>query len=129
MEKIKLVEASAEYADQAEQFRREIIGHDPDDGNRFAGCMSLDEVNSAEEWTNMCRLRRSESTCKQGRGGLCPLTIPPGSIIREGLWRIKHLASPKPGVYVPSHTYFAIRKHDNRLVGVIDLRHHMITRL
>ena len=57
--------------------------------------MSLEEVDSAEAWINMCRLRKSEATCKQG------------------------------SVDVPSHTYFAIRKHDNRLVGVIDLRHHI----
>ena len=85
MEKIKLFEASAEYADQAEQFRREIIGHDPDDGNRFAGCMSLEEVNSAEDWIKMCQLRRSESTCKEA------------------------------GADVPSHTYFAIRESDPEL--------------
>ncbi len=57
--------------------------------------MSLEEVDSAEAWINMCRLRRSEATCKQG------------------------------GVSVLSHTYFAIRKSDNGLVGVIDLRHHI----
>lgn len=26
---------------------------------------------------------------------------------------------------VPSHTFFAIREYDNRIVGVIDLRHHI----
>ena len=95
MEEIILVEASVEYADQIEQLRREVFEYAPDDGNRFAGCMSLEEVDSAEAWINTCRLRRSEATCKYG------------------------------GVDVPSYTYFAIRKHDNRLVGVIDLRHHI----
>ena len=95
MERIILVEASVDYTYQIEQFRREVFEYDPDDGNRFAGCMSLEEVDSAEAWINTCRLRRSEATCKYG------------------------------GVDVPSHTYFAIRKHDNRLVGIIDLRHHI----
>ena len=95
MEIIILAEASDEYAEQIEQFRREILEHDSDDGNRFAGCMSLEEAESAKEWIKMCQLRRSESTCKQ------------------------------IGADVPSHTYFAIRKSDNRLVGVIDLRHHI----
>ena len=29
------------------------------------------------------------------------------------------------GVAVPSHTYLAVRKSDKRIVGVIDLRHHI----
>ena len=57
MEEIILVEASVEYADQIEQLRREVFEHDLDDGNRFAGCMSLEIVDSAEAWINMCRLR------------------------------------------------------------------------
>lgn len=95
MEKIELVEASVEYAEQIEQFRREVLEHDPDDGNRFAGCMSLEDGISAAEWINLCQRRRSGATCKQA------------------------------GADVPSHTYFAIRKSDHSLVGVIDLRHQI----
>ena len=95
MEIIELVEASMEYAEQIAEFRREIFEHDPDDGNRLAGCMSLEEGNIAEAWIKLCQLRKSEATCKQA------------------------------GADVPSYTYFAIRKSDNRLVGVIDLRHHI----
>ncbi len=95
MERIILVEASDEYAGQIEQFRREIFEHDPEDGNFLAGCMSLEETDSAEDWIKICQLRKSGLTCKQA------------------------------GADVPSHTYFAIRKSDNRLVGVIDLRHHI----
>ena len=95
MEKIELVEASVENAGQIEEFRREIFEHDLDDGNRLAGCMSLEEGNRAADWIDLCQRRRSGSTCKQA------------------------------GVDVPSHTYFAIRKSDHRLVGVIDLRHHI----
>lgn len=92
---IELIELNIKYAKQVWQFRREVFEHDPDDGNRFAGCMSIESANSAEEWIKMCQMRLSDATCKQA------------------------------GVDVPSTTYFAIRKSDNRLVGVIDLRHHI----
>ena len=95
MDDLNLIEATIEYAGQLRQFRKEVFEHDPDDGNRFAGCMSIESANSAEEWIKMCQLRKSEATCKQA------------------------------GVDVPSTTYFAVRKSDNKLVGVIDLRHHI----
>ena len=95
MNDLKLVEATPEYAEQLWQFRSEVFEHDPDDGNRFAGCMSIESASFAEEWIKMCQLRKSAATCKQG------------------------------GVDVPSTTYFAVRKSDNKLVGVIDLRHHI----
>ncbi len=92
---IQLIEATPEYAEQLWQFRKEVFEHDPDDGNRFAGCMSIESANSAEEWIKMCQMRKSAATCKQ------------------------------TGADVPSTTYFAVRKSDNKLVGVIDLRHHI----
>ncbi len=95
MESIYLVEATYEYAEQVWQFRQEILDYDQNDENQFAGCLSLDGANSADEWIEMCQLRTSETTCKQ------------------------------TGVDVPAHTYFAIRKSDNKLVGIIDLRHHI----
>lgn len=95
MNDLKLVEATTEYAEQLWQFRQEVFAHDPDDGNRFGGCMSIESAGSAEEWITMCRMRKNEATCRQA------------------------------GVDVPSTTYFAVRKSDNRLVGVIDLRHHI----
>ena len=95
MNELKLVEATLEYAGQLWQFRKEVFEHDPDDGNRFAGCMSIESASSAEKWIKMCQMRKSEATCKQA------------------------------GVDVPSTTYFAIRISDNKLVGVIDLRHHI----
>ena len=95
MTDIYLIEATPEYAEQVWQFRQEIFDCDKDSESQFAGCLSLDEAASAEEWIRLCQLRRSETTCKQ------------------------------TGVDVPSTTYFAIRKKDNRLVGIIDLRHHI----
>ena len=92
---IELIELNIKYAKQVWQFRREVFEHDSDDGNRFAGCMSIESASSAEEWIKMCQMRKNEATCKQ------------------------------TGVDVPSTTYFAVRKSDNRLVGVIDLRHHI----
>ena len=95
MTDLKLIEVTPEYAGQLWQFRKEVFEHDPDDGNRFAGCMSIESASSAEKWIKMCQMRKSEATCKQA------------------------------GVDVPSTTYFAIRISDNKLVGVIDLRHHI----
>ncbi|MEE1057431.1 MAG: GNAT family N-acetyltransferase [Acutalibacteraceae bacterium] len=68
---------------------------DSDSESQFAGCLSLDEATSVDEWIHWCKLRTSEETCGQ------------------------------TGVDVPSTTYFAIRKSDDRLVGIIDLRHHI----
>ena len=95
MTDLKLIEVTPEYAGQLWQFRKEVFEHDPDDGNRFAGCMSIESASSAEKWIKMCQLRKSTTACKQA------------------------------GVDVPSTTYFAVRKSDNKLVGVIDLRHHI----
>lgn len=95
MDNITLIEATPEYVEQVWQFRQEVFDYDSDDENQFAGCLSLDQATSAEEWIRWCQLRTSESTCGQ------------------------------TGVDVPSTTYFAIRKSDNKLVGIIDLRHHI----
>ncbi len=92
---IELIEATHEYAEQVWQFRQEILDCDSNSESQFAGCLSLDEATSAEEWIRWCQLRTNEETCRQ------------------------------TGVDVPSTTYFVIRKNDNRLVGIIDLRHHI----
>lgn len=95
MTDIYLIEATFEYAEQVWQFRQEVFDYDNNSESQFAGCLSLDEAASAEEWIRWCQLRTSKETCVQ------------------------------TGVDVPSTTYFAIRKKDNRLVGIIDLRHHI----
>ena len=95
MDSITLIEATPEYAEQVWQFRQEVFDYDNNIGSQFAGCLSLDEAASAKEWIRWCQLRINEETCGQ------------------------------TGVGVPSTTYFALRKSDNRLVGIIDLRHHI----
>lgn len=95
MEQIELIEPHQKYADDIWEFRREIIECDADSEDQFAGCMSLDVCRSAEEWIKICELRKSEDTCRE------------------------------VGATVPSHTYLAIRKSDNRVIGIIDLRHHI----
>lgn len=95
MTDIYLIEATFEYAEQVWQFRKDVFDYDNNSESQFAGCLSLDEATSAEEWIRWCQLRTNEETCGQ------------------------------TGVDVPSTTYFAIRKKDNRLVGIIDLRHHI----
>ena len=95
MDEIYLIEATFEYAEQVWQFCQEVFDCDNNSGSQFAGCLSLDEAASAKEWIRWCQLRTNEKTCGQ------------------------------TGVDVPSTTYFAIRKNDDRLVGIIDLRHHI----
>lgn len=78
------------------EFRREIIECDAEREDQFAGCcLSLDVSKSAEEWIKICELRKCEETC--------------GEV----------------GTTVPSHMYLAGRKNDNRVIGIIDLRHHI----
>ena len=95
MTDIYLIEATPEYAEQVWQFRQEVFDYDNNSESQFAGCLSLDEAASAKEWIKMCQLRKNAATCKQ------------------------------TGSDVPSTTYFAVRKSDNKLVGIIDLRHHI----
>lgn len=95
MEQIELVEPQNKYADDIWQFRQEILEYHVDNEDRFAGCMSLDTSTSADEWIRICELRKNEETC--------------GDV----------------GTTVPSHMYLAVRKDDNKIVGVIDLRHHI----
>ena len=95
MDEIILVEPSQEYAEDLWAFRQEIIDKDADNEDQFAGCMALNSCKSADEWIRICTLRKDEKTCEEA------------------------------GTTVPSHTYLAIRKRDNRIIGVIDLRHHI----
>ena len=95
MEGIKLIEPSEKYADDIWAFRQEIFEADENNEDRFAGCMSLDKSKSAEEWIRICRLRKSEANCGQ------------------------------VGTTVPSHMFLAVRECDDRIVGIIDLRHHI----
>ena len=95
MKQIELVEPQKKYADDIWRFRQEIFEYDAENEDQFAGCISLDKSKSAEEWIRICELRKSEETC--------------GEV----------------GTTVPSHMYLAIRKNDSKIVGIIDLRHHI----
>ena len=95
MEQIELIEPEMKYADDIWEFRQEILDHDAENEDQFAGCISLDESMSAEEWIKICELRKSEETCSE------------------------------VGTTVPSHMYLAVRKNDNKIIGIIDLRHHI----
>ena len=95
MEQIELIEPNIKYADDIWKFRQEILECDAENEDQFAGCISLDVSKSAEEWIKTCELRRSEETC--------------GEV----------------GTTVPSHRYLAVRKNDDKVVGIIDLRHHI----
>ena len=95
MDTIRLIEPTDEYAEDIWAFRQEILDEDVDNEDRFAGCLSLDTSESAEEWIKICGLRKSDKTCEQA------------------------------GTNVPSDMYLAIRECDNRIVGIIDLRHHI----
>ncbi len=92
---IELIEPNIDYADDIWKFRKEIFECDADNKNQFACCSSIDKCESSEEWIKICNLRKDENTCE------------------------------KVGAAVPSHTYLAVRKSDNKIVGIIDLRHHI----
>ena len=94
-DELRLIEPNMHYADQIWDLRREILECDADNEDRFAGCMSLDTASSAEEWIKICQLRKDPATCRE------------------------------TGVEVPSHIFLAVRESDDRVVGVIDLRHHI----
>ena len=64
MDEIILVEPSQEYAEDLWAFRQEIIDEDDDNEDQFAGCMSLNTSNSAEEWIRICTLRKDENICR-----------------------------------------------------------------
>lgn len=95
MEEIELIEPELKYADDIWEFRREILECDAENEDQFAGCISLDVSKSAEEWIKICELRKHEETC--------------GEV----------------GTTVPSDMYLAVRKNDNKVIGMIDLRHHI----
>lgn len=92
---IILVEINEQYSEEIEKFKTEVLIQDKDNEDRFAGCMGLEECTSSVEWIELCKLRQNAETCEH------------------------------TGVTVPSTTYLAIRKSDNKLVGIIDLRHHI----
>lgn len=95
MEQIVLTEPDMKYADDIWEFRREVMDCDAENEDGFAGCLSLDTSMSAGEWIRICELRKHEETC--------------GEV----------------GTTVPSHMYLAVRRRDDRIVGIIDLRHHI----
>ena len=65
MTDIYLIEATFEYAEQVWQFRQEVFDYDNNSESQFAGCLSLDEAASAEEWIRWCQLRTSKETCER----------------------------------------------------------------
>lgn len=92
---IKLVPVSSDYAEDLWAFRQEVVEHDADDENQFAGCMGLRESRTPEEWIELCAKRQLDDWDKEDK------------------------------MKVPSHSYLAVRTIDNRIVGIIDLRHHI----
>ena len=92
---IKLVPVSSDYVEDLWAFRQEVVEHDADDENQFAGCMGLRESRTPEEWIELCAKRQLDDWDKEDK------------------------------MKVPSHSYLAVRTVDNRIVGIIDLRHHI----
>ncbi len=89
MIEIKLVKLTMEYANDIMSFRQDILDTD----HSFAGCGSLKNCSSANEWIEILNHMEKEETCPEGG--------------------------------VPSNTYIAVRLYDNKVVGIIDLRHHI----
>ncbi len=96
MDQLRLVVANQDYAKQIWDFRAEVLERDADTENRFAGCSALEEYETVEAWLEHCDLMKDPNT---------PFI--------------------KDSSKVPSHVYLALRQQDDRLVGIIDLRHHI----
>lgn len=94
-EEIVLLEPSTEYADDIWKLYEEIAICDAGDGDQFSGCMFLNNCQSAEEWIYKCARMKADET-----------------------YRFE-------GAPVPTHIYIAVRTADNRVVGSIELRHHI----
>jgi predicted acetyltransferase len=82
-----LMKPSKEYASEIIDFQQELLNA----GSEFAGCGSLYDCASAEEWLE--RVEKNETTCSKGG--------------------------------VTSNSYIAVRTGDHKIVGIIDLRHHI----
>lgn len=89
MFKIKLLKPTLKYKKDIMNYRQEFI----QSGDSMAGCGSLREQNSAEDWINEINLLANEETCPDGK--------------------------------VCSSTYLAVNIEDNKVVGIIDFRHHI----
>lgn len=63
-EDIKLIRPSIEYGEDIMQFRKEII--DANDSDSFAGCGSLRQCSTIEEWLNILSVRENVNTCPTG---------------------------------------------------------------
>lgn len=95
MDEIRLIEPSMNFADDIWHFRQEVLEFDSENEDQFAGCSGLRQSESAEAWIHRCELMKDDIRCKE------------------------------VGISVPSHMYLAVREKDNRIVGIIDLRHHI----
>ncbi len=95
MDTIELIEPNESYSDDLWAFRAEVMNKDRYNKDMFAGCKTLQLASTPQEFIDIIRLRTSEETCR------------------------------KAGTGIPSNTYLAVRKEDNRIVGIIDLRHHI----
>lgn len=89
MNEIKLLKPTKEYAIDIMKFRQELLEYNED----FAGCGSLRDCSSADEWLKILDERENEETCPEGG--------------------------------VASNSYIAVRLSDNKVVGIIDFRHHI----
>ncbi len=51
---LSLTEANAEYAEELERFKDEVLRCDDGNADQFAGCMGLRESRTAREWIALC---------------------------------------------------------------------------
>ncbi len=89
MSNIKLVKPTIEYTADIMEYRKEFL----QSGDSMAGCGSLRDQETVEDWLHEINLLENEETCPEGK--------------------------------VCSNTYLAVRIDDDRVVGIIDFRHHI----
>ena len=84
----------------------------------------LDETGNGEK-AGTVGLGYAMQAMKMQISGIDGLGIEYRAHVADDGWQDYVADGEQAGTTVPSTTYFAIRESDNRLVGVIDLRHHI----
>lgn len=84
---IKLLRPTMKYAADIMEMRQELLNND--NKYSFAGCGTLKNCQSAEEWIESCDVKEY------------------------------------PDAMIPTSRCIAVRENDDKIVGVVDLRHHI----
>ena len=86
---MKLIEPSAEYCRQIQEYRREFL----ECGDSMDGTDGLRRMEDPEKWVDHCCLSKNHDSVPEGR--------------------------------VPATQYIFVREEDNKIVGMLQIRHYL----